>query len=94
MAQAQTAVQVTTRRDFIKGCVPGKLTGCEDDFTKLVWSFNLEEHFSYKEVYDQFKKVLLARHWEPLALPLKTHWLVNALCPFCHCTSHNPNIVL
>jgi len=43
-------------RGFIKGRAPGKLTGCEHNFSHLVWQSR--ESYSYKEV--QLKKGLPA----------------------------------
>ena len=38
----------------IKGSVPGKLTGCNNEFSYLIWP-SLEGSFSYNEV--QFKRL-------------------------------------
>lgn len=48
---------------FIKGWTLGKLTGCENDFSHLVWPSR--EIFSYKEV--QIKKFSRVSLWKPVA---------------------------
>ena len=44
----------TVYKASIKGPVPGKLTGCNNEFSYLIWR-SLEGSFSYNEV--QFKSL-------------------------------------